>query len=224
MVVDIDSKDVIKKLPIHNNAWIVNLEISDNNRYLSGIDVKHKNHIWDVEENYKIIDVSKDLPNNFIRFIDAQGIAYFQTSGRYNLWDIQSEKIINEIPIYGKFADIDNFGNIVSVYENQFFFYDSQKGQVSFSKKHPYLIFEEENGDTIHDPYQLKLLNSKIINNKIYTVGLDKSIRVWNKANGELLDEWVANKATISGFDISADRNQLVTVDLKENVVFKDLK
>ncbi|WP_394746918.1 YncE family protein [Spongiimicrobium salis] len=223
LVIDLAKRAVIKKIEVGKGNWLVNLRLSDNERYLSGLGVRKNNYIWDLNADYHRIEILDQLPNHFIRHISDDGKAYFQTFDKYSIWDIEKGVVLEEIPVFGKIDDIDSKGNSVALYDNRFFFYDRDKKRILYEKKHPYLIFQEANGDTLHDPYQLKLLYSKIIKDKIYTVGLDKSIRVWRKSNGDLLDEWVAHKATISGFDVSRDKSQWVTVDLKGGVIFKDL-
>lgn len=224
VIVDFKQQKIIKQLPIKNNAWIVNLQLSENGRYLSGVDVKRNNYIWDVDQGYKEIDIAEKLPNNYVRHISNNGNAYFQTAGKYKVWNITQEKIIDEIIASGKLTDIDNDGNMTTLADNQFFFYDQEKKAITYAKKHPYLIYQEKNGDTLHDLFQLKLIDVKIVDNKVYSVGLDKSVRVWDKQTGNLSNEWVANNATISGFDVSSSNDEIVTVDLKGNIVFKNIK
>lgn len=58
----------------------------------------------------------------------------------------------------------------------------------------------------------------------IFTSSIDKSIRKWNIDNGELIDDLLGHKATISSLSLSNYETQLVSVDLKGGVKFWDLE
>ena len=57
----------------------------------------------------------------------------------------------------------------------------------------------------------------------IYTLGLDKSLRKWEKQSGELIETYSLHRGTPSAMDISKDESQLVTVDLLGKIHFWNL-
>lgn len=72
-------------------------------------------------------------------------------------------------------------------------------------------------------PYKFKLTVGRIANGKVITGGLDQSLKLWDINQGKLLSEILGHRATISSLDINKQQNQMVSVDLKGNIIFTDL-
>lgn len=222
LFIDISTGKIKKELKIEKNAWINSIFLSYDETYLIGFDVKGNNHIWNLSKGYEKLKLTKELSNSYIRFADKSGFLYFQTQDKYIKWDPIVKKIENEFKISGRLVDVNENGDLLSLNFNEFEAFSSKADSVLFKKKHPYYIYKLQNGDTVHDPYQLKLTDARFGMEKIYTSGLDQSIRVWSKINGKLLDEWYEHNATISALDITQE--QMVSVDLKGGIKFWNLK
>jgi WD40 repeat protein len=90
-------------------------------------------------------------------------------------------------------------------------------------KTHPNWPYILNSGDTFYIPPKMDLTKARFAGDKIYTAGIDRSIRVWDKHTGDLLYEILGHKATISGMDISSESDQMVTVDLKGGIKFSEI-
>lgn len=224
LFIDAFTGKIKKSLQIKKDAWLNSIFLSIDENYLIGFDTKGNNHIWDLSNDYKKLDFSKELPNSFIRYVDKSGAFYYQTQGKYIKWNPIKKKIEEEYKINGKLVDVSNNGDLLLLNFNEFGMYNSKADSLVFKNKHPYYIYKFSNGDTVHDPYQLKLTAARFTMDKIYTSSLDQSIRVWDKIDGSLIDEWYLHNATISDIDIAKNQKQMVSVDLKGEIKFWDLK
>jgi len=224
LFIDVHTGEIKKTLQIKKDTWLNSIFLSKDDNYLIGFDTKGNNHIWDLNNDYKKLDFKKELPNSFIRYVDKLGAFYYQTQGKYIKWNPTDKRIEKEYKISGKLVDINDNGDFLLLNFNEFRMFNSKADSLEFKNKHPYYIYKYSNGDTVHDPYQLKLTAARFTMDKIYTSSLDQSIRVWNKIDGTLIDEWYLHNATISDIDISKNQKQLVSVDLKGEIRFWDLK
>jgi len=224
LFIDVHTGEIKKNLQIKKDTWLNSIFLSKDDNYLIGFDTKGNNHIWDLNNDYKKLDFKKELPNSFIRYVDKLGAFYYQTQGKYIKWNPTDKRIEKEYKISGKLVDINDNGDFLLLNFNEFRMFNSKADSLEFKNKHPYYIYKYSNGDTVHDPYQLKLTAARFTMDKIYTSSLDQSIRVWNKIDGTLIDEWYLHNATISDIDISKNQKQLVSVDLKGEIRFWDLK
>lgn len=224
LFIDVSTGKIKKQLKIKKGAWINSIFLSNDENYLFGFDIKGNNHIWDLNDNFKKLNFTNELPKSYIRYIDELGIMYYQTKGKYVKWNPNDKKIEKEFKINGKLVDIGDNGDLLLLNFNEFQKFSSRTDSVVFKRKHPYYIYKYQNGDTVHDPYQLKLTDALFSRDNIFTSSLDQSIRVWNKIDGTLVDEWYLHNATISALDISQNQEQMVSVDLKGVIKFWDLK
>lgn len=224
LFIDITTGKISKQINIGNGAWINSIILSSDERYLAGMDVKGNNHIWDLHNEYQPLDFSEELSKCYIRYIDESGLLFYQTKGRYIKWNPREKSVESELKVHGKLVDIDENGNLLLLNFNEFSYHNANLDSTIFKRKHPYYIYKYSNGDTTHDPFHLKLTSGVFTRDRIYTSSLDQSIRVWNKIDGSLVDEWYLHHATISEMDIARNQKQLVSVDLKGGIEFWDLK
>ncbi|NAS30738.1 hypothetical protein GTQ40_07125 [Flavobacteriaceae bacterium R38] len=227
IVIDLKTRKIKKELNVKNDAWINSVHLSENEEYLTGLDIKGNSYIWDINNDYELLDFSEELPKNYIRLADNNGNLYYQNHlGKYIQWDPKKKKIIKELMVNGRLVDLDDKGNLAFLNFNEFGIYNTKVNNTAilkFKEKHPYTIYIYPNGDTVHNSHHLKLTDLRFSDNKVFTAGLDKTIRIWDKQNGNLVDEWYSHNATISDLDISSNKKQLVSVDLKGGIKFWEL-
>ena len=86
---------------------------------------------------------------------------------------------------------------------------------------HPSWIFLDPRDKMLGEiPFSMKLTEGKLADTRIFTAGIDRSIRVWSVVDAELIDSWTGHQATISDLKVNHDQSQLVSVDLKGNIKF----
>ncbi|NVK52853.1 MAG: hypothetical protein HWD85_07945 [Flavobacteriaceae bacterium] len=223
LLIDYVNGEILKTLEVDKGAWLNTIHLSTDENYLVGFDTKGNNYAWDLNNNYKLIDISNELPKAYVRYVDSQGNFYFQQHRKYIKWNQEQGKIVKELNITGRLVDIDKENNLLFLGFNQFKKYNSDVDSIFLEKKHPYYLYRygKKATDTSRIKMSLKLTDACWSEDKIFTTGIDKSIRVWNKKSGELLNEWNnTHNATISSIDLSKDNNQLVSVDLKGGIHF----
>ncbi|PQJ79873.1 hypothetical protein [Polaribacter porphyrae] len=223
LIIDVSSGLISKQLKTNKNAWINSIKLSNDDSYLLGFDTKGNNYIWDLNNGYQKLDLTKALAKSYIRHSDKFGALYFQKSNKYVKWNINNRKIEKEYSVDGKLTDIDDNGDLLLLNFNEFQIFGLESDSIIYKRKHPYYIYKFQNGDTLHDPYHLKLTDALFGKSKIYTSSLDQSIRVWNKTDGRLIDEWYTHNGTISALDIADNQKQMVSVDLKGKIKFWNL-
>jgi len=206
------------------DKWCISIFLSDSENYLMGIDVSGKNYIWDISKDYQLIEYPRSFPKSYVRVIDNSGIIYLSGEGKVVLWNPEKDLIEKELSVAGVLVDVDNSGDLLLLSHNEFTKYNAKNNSIEFKRKHPNWPYVLASGDTAYIPPQMKLTAARFANNKIYTAGIDRSIRVWDKQEGKLLDDWLGHKATINSIDISDDSKQLVSVDLKGGIKFWDIK
>lgn len=95
---------------------------------------------------------------------------------------------------------------------------------VFYQNKHPdWPIYVADKDTTVNVPLNLEIISGIMTADNIYTLGLDKSLRKWEKQSGELIETYSLHRGTPSAMDISKDESQLVTVDLLGKIHFWNL-
>jgi WD40 repeat protein len=84
--------------------------------------------------------------------------------------------------------------------------------------------FEVKNGYFEDTHFQMALTSAKFAKDNIYTSSIDRSIRIWNRKTGQLIDSLTGHKGTVNKIKVSEDENQLVSIDLKGGIKFWDVK
>ena len=168
---------------------------------------------------------STRIPKSISEFkivgFDASGNLLLKGKGKCIFWNPKTNEIEKEVIVSGALADIDHSGNMLQLDGNYFQYYRADLDSISYRKQHPdWPYFLKEQDTTIRIPLQLSLTEGVLTDKYIFTAGIDRSIRKWNKLNGDHLQDLLKHKATISSMSISPDQSQLVSVDLKGGVVF----
>ncbi len=225
VVINIKTGKINKSLSL-NDSWTINLSVTKDEKYLFTSDLKRRNYIWDIDNNYQVVDLPESLSKKQLKGADDFNKFYFVSAGKAFVWNIRNNTIDSELSIgYNKIVDIDNQGNILLMNHNKALLYNRENDSITFSVNHPSWIFYNTKGEMLGEiPLSLKLTEGKFTEKQIFTGGIDRSIRVWNKESGKLIDSWTEHKATISGLALNNDQSQLVSVDLKGNIRFWDLE
>ena len=157
--IDVFTGKIKKQLEVKNGAWINSILLSKDENYLIGVDVKGNNHIWDLNNNYKKLDSTKGFQSGYIRYIDNSGVFYYQVKDKYLKWNHIDKKIEKEYEINGRLVDINLNDDLLFLNFNEFEKFSNRADSIVFRRKHPYYIYKEKNGDTVHRNYlQLQYL------------------------------------------------------------------
>lgn len=230
---------IITKLPLIQ-TWTLRMDYSDDGKYIFANDQRGNRFMWDVEKNYKPMTFPKEFPAGTIYAVQ-KNIITLVTSKQIVKWDYEKEAIQDTIATsIIKLGDIDSLNNVLSLNFNIAEFIDAKQEKKLFSVMHPSMLrpVESMGGEDaartqglklqdgyFEDPhYQMALTTAKFAKNKIYTASIDRSIRVWDKNNGQLLDSYTGHKATINKLKISKDESQIVSIDLLGGIKFWNTK
>ena len=108
--------------------------------------------------------------------------------------------------------------------EKEFGFFDTKADSLRYTQQHPdWPVYVADKDTIINVPLSLEITSGIITVNTIYTCGLDKSLRRWDKQSGNLLTTYPPCENTPSAMDISQDQEQLVIVDLGGGITFQEL-
>ncbi len=226
VIIERSSGNIFKTLPLSITSWMLLLRLSKDQKYLYGFDKTGKNYIWDVDKNYALINYPESLPRSVIRYVGTDGNAYHVGARETFVYDIPSEEIKQKFNVNGRLVDVDTNGDLLILGQNDVRSFDIDKEGFVFKKEHPNWIFHigEKDTDTVHIPFQFKLTTARYGADKVYSAGIDRSIRVWNKNDGSLIKDLIGHRATISSIQINDAKNQLVSVDLKGGLRFWELR
>ncbi|UAB82401.1 hypothetical protein INR76_06475 [Marixanthomonas sp. SCSIO 43207] len=223
LVIDSNKKMIIDSLNIEG-TWISNIFLSKDGELLAGSTANHKNCIWDLK-NKTSIKLPDSLSHYMVAGIDNTGNVIINAKEKFIFWDVKEDSIKKENIRNGKLESIDKSGNLLVFQDKYFQYYKANKDSASFKSYHqdwPY--YWKEKDTLIRIPFQLTLTAGILTDKYIYTAGVDRSIRKWNKQNGQLKEEIIKHRATISAIDLSFDQLQVVSVDLKGGVLFHDVE
>lgn len=225
-IIDFPSGKIKQKLLI-KNSWTNTLDFSSDFKYLIGQTQNKQTVLWEVGKNYKNVELDSKFPSG--RTIDIKdNIASVFGIKKMIKWDINanSEMENREVEV-SFFSDIDKQNNIASFYLNEFIIYDYNKKKSIFKLRHP--DFKYSNNGTgkneeFTDEISLGISSVKFCKDFILSSGADNSFRVWNKNTGNLLKTFWEHKGTVNKITCSADQNQVVTIDLKGGIYFREVK
>ena len=238
LIINEGSGKIIKRLPLIQ-TWSLRLDYSDDFKLLYANDQRGNKFLWDVINDYKPIQLAKSMPLGAIISVKSNVITIV-TPQKMIRWDYINSKTIDEIAIKAtRITDVDNSSNFLNLNFNECELFDVTEGKVLFTLKHPSWLRSVESiggedaartaGLTIQDGYfndtnyQMALTAAKFSKNKIFTSGIDRSIRVWDKKTGQLIQSLTGHNATISKIKVSPNENQLVSIDLKGGIKFWDI-
>lgn len=232
------SGNIIKILNL-KTTWANNIFYSDNYHYLIAHDQKGNRYIWDATKDYQEIIISSEAPMGRIVKMDTNNDLTILTSKKMIVWNFSSETIEKETDVeIVKFGDMDNLGNILSIDFNECSKYNIFSKKNDFVLKHPnwlrylkdYPNYENmvknspqeftKDGFLIMEDYSMQLTMVKFAKNKIYTASIDRSIRIWDKESGNMIDTLTGHKATVNKIKVNKSETQIVSVDLKGGIKF----
>ncbi|WP_333693648.1 hypothetical protein [Flavobacterium sp.] len=239
-IINLTSGKIIKTIPL-KTTWSNLILYSDDFNYLLAHDVKGNRYIWDVTKNYKTIEFPSKIPNGRIFQMTDESLLKIITNKNLYTWNYNEDKLqkIDSINIK-RFGDIDEHGNILSVDFNTCYLFENENKKNKFEVKHPnwlryykdfpkYEIYKKQNpndftddGYLIMEGYHMQLTMVRFIKDKICTASIDRSIRVWDKSTGNLIDSLTGHKGTVNKIKVNNNNDQLVSVDLKGGIKFWD--
>ncbi|TGD58240.1 WD40 repeat domain-containing protein [Flavobacterium humi] len=225
LIINAVTGKTIKSLPL-KTTWSIAVFFSEDCKYLVTQDQKGNQYIWDASKNYQVLPLPADFPKGTIIAINTQNIATVVSPNKVTYWDRNNNTVQKEVTVdLKKFADMDTEGNFLSLNYNECTKYNSNSHTVAFKVKHPNWITHdvEDYSKVYEDNYSMNLTTAKFARNKMYTASIDRSIRVWDKATGELLKTLSDHKATVHKLRIAKGEKQMVSIDLKGGIFFWDL-
>ncbi len=212
----------INRLPIAD-SWTNHLHISQDEKFLVAYDLKGRNYIWNLEKDYELLQIPEKLSTMRVR-LTSSGAIYFSGNGKIATWHPEKNATGESFEVSGKLVDVDESGNLLLLEHNRLKVYGSNADTLVLDTKHPDWPFYLAAQDSIvHIPLQLKLTDARFTKDYIFTAGVDRSIRKWEKSTFDILETLTNHRATISALDVSPNQTQLVSVDLKGGIHFGDL-
>ena len=224
-IVVINTKDgsIIKRLPL-KETWAIKLFFNPVNGILATYDFKGNHYVWNTNEDFKSIKTPDILKQIYPKYIKDNGDIYFEGRGKVLVWNYKTNCIKKKSKISGQLIDVDRNENYLLLSGKQFSFYNPKADSTVFTKKHPNWPIYLANKDSILNvPLNLEITLGLMTTTAIYTSGLDKSLRKWDKSNGELLETYSHYRNTPSAMAIAEDESQLVVVNLGGQVKFQEL-
>lgn len=225
LVINEKNGKVAKRLPL-KSTWSISVFYSDNFNFLVTYDQKGNLYVWDVDKNYQEVTLDTALPKGKIVKIDAQNIATIISQKAVYYWDFGKNSLQKEVPVeLVRFADMDGAGNFLSIDFNECSKFNSNTNKSEFKVRHPnWPLPDVEDEKQVYDiPYNMQIKAARFAKNKIFTGSIDRTVRIWDKETGELLQTLNKHKATISKIKVSKDEKQVVSVDLKGGIQFWDV-
>lgn len=222
VIIEEDKMTVIDHLFIEG-SWISDIFLSKDGMLLAGYSANGQNHIWNIKNNTRVI-IPDSLSNYRVAGIDESGNIILKGRGNYVFWNSQMNMVEKKITVSGILKDIDESGNMLLFFDKDFQFYNVNTDSVSFRKHHkdwPYYLKDQDT--VVRVPLQLSLTVGRLTNKYLFTAGVDRSIRKWNKIDGQHIEDIIEHKATISAMNCSPDKTQLVSVDLKGGILFSEI-
>lgn len=237
VVIDAKNGKELHKLPV-KESWCLKMGYSKDFEYLFASDQKGNRFVWTVNENYKPVNLYESMPKGTIKSIENNVIQLVAKS-KVIYWNLTNSTIIKEVAIkFNDFEDIDADGNILNIDRNTLSLYNIPAATIKFTLQHPGWLRPLDNfsqasidkykkrGITIKNGYleepgyHLPLTSAIFGKDEIFTSSIDRSIRVWDKDSGKLLNSLTGHKATVNKIKLSDDKNQLVSIDLKGGIRF----
>jgi hypothetical protein len=216
--------EIKRTLPI-KQTWAYQLCYNEENGILATFDFKGNHYVWKIlDKDYKLLKTPNRTHNMRPKHITNSGDIYFDGQGKIITWNYIT-KDIKQSKIRGNIADIDDEKNILLTSNKEFIYYNPNSESIAHKKKHPNWPIQHPEKDTIINiPLNLEIMSGVLTNSSIYTYGLDKSIRKWDKSTGDLTQTYVKHKASISGININENKNQFVSIDLLGKIHFWDIE
>lgn len=226
LVINSANGKIVTKIPL-KEGWSNSILFSDDFRYLSALDQKGKNCVWDTKNNYQEINLPPAFPRGVIRSIDSNHIATITSRTAISTWDMHTNKLINTYPVKMQaFADMDRHGNYLSIDYNECQKFNAKLDSVEFKVRHPNWPLQNiENENEVFDiPLSMQITSARFARDKIYTSSVDRTIREWDKDTGRMLRSLNGHNGTVNKMKVSKDQSQLVSIDLKGGIRFWEVE
>lgn len=223
VIIDENKAKIEKTLPI-GEKWCTSVSYNDENKILFASGYTSKPHLWNVDNNYTLINPPNEFSDMQPKEITNEGIVLFDGNGIIGLWDLNKKSVNKTAKLPGRISDLYSSDKVLSISDKKFILKNIKTDSVLFERTHPnWPIYVSSQDTTVKVPVSFALTDVVSTEKYIFSASIDKSIRKWDVENGELIDDLLGHRATISSLSVSEDENQLVSVDLKGNIKFWDL-
>lgn len=222
VVLDAETGEIKKKLAT-GTSWINKISISSNSKFLMGYNGQKKNYVWHILNDYEPVVYPNDFPHSLVRFGKGDKL-YHSEGNKLVVWNPLKKNVKVEKLDKGKLLDIDQHGNVVLINHNEFTVRAINDTVATFTKKHPdWPYYYAAHDSIIRIPLSMQLTTACISKQIVCTAGIDRSIRFWDINTGELIDELLEHRATVSSMKSTAKQDQIVSVDLKGGIFFTEM-
>ncbi|WP_439488331.1 WD40 repeat domain-containing protein [Algoriphagus sp.] len=223
LVLDLQNGEISHRLSL-KTTWGHELIYNAEAELLATNDFAGNVYLWNTGCEFVPVSIPAELKGMSLRKIMPGAEVYFQGKGKVAVWELEGNVIFCEEVAEGKLWDVDAKGNYLMLGGKEFLYWDTRSDSVEFRKKHPdWPIYITDEDSLVHVPLSLELLDGRITDQSIITVGLDKTLRFWEKTSGELLKTQAKHRYSIAGIDVNKDHSQMVSVDLDGKIEFLDL-
>lgn len=239
VIVDLITGKVLKKLPL-KEGWSLRMDYSADGEYLFANDQRGNRYLWNVRQQYIPETLPASMPKGSILAMKEE-VVTLVTGAALTTWNVKTQEVVQTQNIaLTKLGDVDGEGHLLNINFNECGLYSIAEQQVKFTVKHPSWPRRVESiggedaartyGLAVKDGYfedpniQMALTTAKFAGNKIYTASIDRSIRVWDKADGKLLATWTGHDGTVNKLRVNANQTQMVSVDLRGGIRFWELQ
>jgi len=224
VIINENKAQIEKTLTIDKN-WLTSISYNQPNKILFASGYADKPYLWNVDDNYTLISTPDKFNSMQPSAISDDGVVFFDGNGVVGLWSIKDNSIIKISKLSGRISGVYSATRVLAISDKNLILKNINTDSVLFERKHPdWPIYVSSRDTTIKVPVSLALTDAVSTKNHIYSSSIDKSIRKWNVENGELIEDLLGHKATISSLSLSKDETQLVSVDLKGGIKFWNLK
>lgn len=221
-VIDVRNGKTVRTLPL-KTTWAHRLCYNPENGILATYDFKGNNYLWDTTKDFSTLDIPEQLKKLRPQYIADNGTVYFDGNGKITAWNSGTDTV-EQTDVKGRLADVDDENNLLLTGGKEFAFYHSEQDSVYYRKAHPdWPIYLADRDTIVNVPLSLEINFALMTGESVYTCGLDKSLRKWDKRSGALAETFSSHRNTPSGMDMNTGKTQLVTVDLGGNIRFWDL-
>ena len=217
-------------------TWALRINYSSDNKYFFANDQRGNRFLWDVNLGYKRISLPDNFPKGSIIAIDNTICTVISTTEIVR-WDLSKQQAIEVTKTnLSKFGDMDAHGNIINLRFNEGELLQKGTTNPIYKVKHPSWLrtlasiggeegakrygIKGHNGYFEDINFQMALTDAKFAGDKIYTSSIDRSLRVWDKKTGTLLESLTGHTATVNRLKVNVSGTQVVSIDLKGGLFF----
>jgi len=220
----VDSRGKILKQILQQDSWSTHLHHNSSFDFIITTDQKGRRYILDVAQGYQMRAADSSIPGGRIVDVDEGGNLLIIQAKKTIRWSFSERKAVwvAEIPSF-RYADEDGQGNFLSIAHNTGKLLEGNTGQIKYELKHPnWPLPDLEREGVVHQiPYSMQINTAKILGKYIFTGGIDRTVRVWDKETGKLLKTIDAHKGSVVKILKSPNGLQVVSIDIKGGIHFE---